>query len=264
MFKTLMAAAAVFAISASSALAADEPWTKPAPRGMTVQHQEFAAQARRVQARLQLGQFGYDPLQANWRFQGQRNLTLPLSNLTTAAMTSAITGRYHVYSEIGQNTWSVRYFGSNGTTHFCESNGRGRYREFTMDRYVRTTSFGLAGWMHWDTATERTQTPPAHEQVGWPTIGDANTGSFVTYGYIRGAWQPEQGWLQNEYAAAFAQHCPNLPRLSSVNNNQTGSTLAQISQGARAFRSFDVAFQNDPRNPLTAGMYYHLYPPVRP
>lgn len=72
----------------------------------------------------------------------------------------------------------------------------------------------------------------------------------------------QEGWLQDDYAAVFAEHCPNLPRANSVNNDQTGTTLQEISRGARAFRGFDVAFQNDPRNPLTAGMYYHLYPPV--
>ncbi|ETX13648.1 hypothetical protein OCH239_09225 [Roseivivax halodurans JCM 10272] len=83
------------------------------------------------------------------------------------------------------------------------------------------------------------------------------------YGWYRGDWISEPGWLQDEYAAGFAKKCPNLPRASSVNNNQRGDTISEIAQGARGFRGFNVAFPNDPRNPLTAGMYYHLYPPAR-
>ena len=261
MFKKILTATALLAVSVSTAFAAGEPWTKPAPSEMTAQHKQFAAQARRVQASLPAGQFGYAPLQVDWRFQGDRNLTLPLSNMSKAALNSAITGRYQVYSAVGQSSWSVTYYAPNGTTYFCENTGRG-YKEFSMSRYVETTSFGLAGPMHWDTKRERTTTPPKNERVGWPTIANPSTGQFVTFSWLKGDWQPEQGWLQDDYAAAFAQNCPSLPRAGTVNNNQNGSTLQEISKGARAFRGFDVAFQNDPLNPLTAGMYYHLYPPA--
>lgn len=79
----------------------------------------------------------------------------------------------------------------------------------------------------------------------------------------RGKWHPQPGWLQSEYAAAFAEFCPKLPRSGTVNASQTGRTFAEIAKGAKPYRGFKTEFQNDPRNPLTAGMYYYLYPPAQ-
>lgn len=125
MFKKILTATAFLAISVSTAFAAGEPWTKPAPKEMTAQHQEMAAQARRVQTSLPAAQFGYNPLEANWRNQGKRNILLPLSNMSKAALTSAFTGRYNGHRDMGGTKWSVRYFAPNGTTHFCIHGNRG-------------------------------------------------------------------------------------------------------------------------------------------
>ncbi len=261
MLPSLKYAAAALALSASAALAAGEPWSRAAPRDMTPEHQQYAAQAKQVKERQPGGSFGFDPMTTTWRGERGRTNTHPVSNMSRAATVSALTGRYHVYKPADQNAWSVRYFAPDGTTYFCEPQGRGRYREFRMDRYVAHTPFGLYGTMHWDSNKESTATPPASERWAWPSVANPKTGEYTTYTWWRGEWHAETGWLQDDYAAVWAEKCPQLPRSASVNNRQSGETLNEIARGARAYRGMSVAFPNDPRDPLTAGMFYHLYPP---
>lgn len=261
MFKTLKYAAVALALTATSTLAASAPWTRAAPGDLTVEHQREAQAARGVQAQLAPGQFGKNPLDVKW---DDRYLTQPMSNMTQAALGSALTGKYHVYRKYGQSAWSVRYYGTDGVTYFCEPNNSGsKYREFSMDRYVEKTPWGLAGVMHWDAKTERSATPPASEQWGWPVVANSSTGEVTMYVWYRGDWHQEPGWIQSDYAAGFAQECPSLPRTSSVNNAQAGAGFADIARNAHGFRGFKTAFPNNPRNPLTAGMYYHLYNPTQ-
>jgi hypothetical protein len=267
MIKTFKFAVTALALSATAAVAGNAPWESRAPSGMSAQHQQFAAQAQKVHASVGQAGFGYNPLQATWNYKGDRLPKTPLSNISVNELNSALTGRYFVYRAYTgkrNDNWSVMYFAKDGKTHICKPSGSSkRYKQEVFDRYVVNASFGLGGFMHWDHKGYRSKTPPKNERVGWPLVANANTGEVVMYGWHRGKWHPEAGWLQNDYAAAFAQYCPDLPRAGSVNNAQTGRKMSEIAQGARAYRGFKTAFQNDPRNPLTAGMYYHLYPPVR-
>ena len=268
MIKMFKFAAAVIALTASTATAGGAPWKTRAPSGMTSVHQQYAAQARQVQKSLAPAMFGFNPLQANWNYKGDRLPTTPLSNMSIQQLNAAITGRYFVHrsvytSRFAKNDWSVMYFAKDGKTHFCRPSGSAKYKEYVSNRYVATSAFGLAGTMHWDGNGYRPEAAPESERVGWPTVANSATGEFAMYAWGRGDWYTESGWLQDDYAAAWARYCPNLPRAGSVNNAQQGRKLSEIAKGARAFRGFKTAFQNDPRNPLTAGMYYHLYNPTR-
>ena len=234
------------------------PWDLPKPKGMTDVHQDNIMAARVMQKRLPKGGFSYDdPAQVEWDNSNGLNRTIPISNMTVANLTSLITGRYNIRKPIGQDLWSVWYYAPDGVTHFCQYKN-GEYQEWTLDRYVTTTPFGLAGIFQWDPKKGH---PPRKENKGWPIIGDSDRGLFFWYHWTGNQWIAEPGWIQTEYAAAFAEHCPNLPRVTKVNNNQLGDTFSDLMREATPVRGFQTAFKNDPEDPFTASMYYWSYPP---
>jgi hypothetical protein len=267
MIKSLKLVAAALVMSASASFAGGTPWEARAPSGMSAAHQQLAAQAHKVHASVSPSQFGFNPLVANWNYQGDRLEKTPVSNVSVNQLKAALTGRYFVYRMYTTNhrtkdNWSVMYFAKDGKTHMCQPKGSAkRYKETVSDRYIDTSAFGLGGLLHWDHGGYKAKTPPKEQRVGWPTIA-GNNGAFSVYNYHRGKWHAEPGWIQSEYAAAFAEVCPNLPRVRSINNAQQGLKLSDIARGAKAHQ-VKPAFQNDTLNPLTAGMYYHLYPPAR-
>ena len=120
-----------------------------------------------------------------------------------------------------------------------------------------------SAWLVYFIATskkEATSVPPKDAR-GWPFVGDSNKGLLYSYGWNDKKWVAEPGWVQKEYAAVFAEHCPNLPRVSTINNNQLGETFADLIPEATPVRGFSTAFKNNPANPFTASMYYWSYPP---
>ena len=233
------------------------PWELSKPKGMTATHQDNAIAARDVQKRLPKGGFGYDdPAEVGWDKRNSIYRTMPISNMTIASLTSLLVGKYHIRKAIGQDVWSVSYFGPD-VTHFCNFT-KGNYREKALDRYITSTPFGLAGFFHRDSH----RGPPSQKNnKGFPTIGDSDRGVLYFYYWTGRKWIPEPGWVQKEYAAAFAEHCPNLPRVAKVNNNQLGDTFYDLIKEATAIRGFQTAFKNNPEDPFTASMYYWLHPP---
>ena len=124
------------------------PWDLPKPKGMTDIHQDNIMAARVMQKRLPKGGFGYyDPVKAPWDLNNGINRTIPMSNMTIAGLTSLINGKYHIRKVADQDLWSVRYYAPDGVTHFCGYKN-GEYREWTTERYVSRTSFGIAGIFH--------------------------------------------------------------------------------------------------------------------
>jgi hypothetical protein len=250
MIKSFKYAVAALALTATAGFGA-EPWNSAAPRGTTSAHQQMAAQAAQVHAQVA---FGINPLGANWSPK-DRTTDTPVSNVHASTLKAAITGRYHVYQDPGQKGWSARYYAADGTTYFCHAMGR-HHREEKRNYAVTHTRFGLAGILHWDRIK-----PSAGKDYAWPLVVDSNTGEIGIFNYHRSRWKSQLGWIQSEYAPAFAEHCPKLPRVNAV-SNQTGDTLQELARGARPVR-IQPAFANSSRNPLTAGMYYHFNPPVR-
>ena len=234
------------------------PWELPKPDGMTTIHQDNAMAARVVQKRLPKDGFGIDDLaEVEWDKRNSIYRTMPISNMTIASLTSLVNGKYHIRKVGRQDLWSVRYYAPDGVTHFCRFVD-GKYREKTLNRYVTTPPFGLAGMFHRD---PNKGPPPRKNNKGWPMIGDSDRGLLFWYHWNGRKWVAEPGWIQTEYAAAFTTHCPNLPRVAKVNNNQLGDTFSDLIQEATAIRGFPTAFKNNPEDPFTASMYYWLYPP---
>ena len=247
---------AALALTATCAMAGNEPWTNGPPKGTTAAHQQMAAQAAKVHAQVGANGFGVNALEVDWSPQ-ERNLDYPVSNVSARSLQNAIIGRYHVYQDPGQKNWSVRYYAADGTTHFCRSNGRG-HSEDKQNYAVTHTRFGLAGILHWGRTVDK---PAVGKDHSWPLVVDSSTGEVAIFNYHRRHWKAQGGgWIQNEYAAAFAENCPKLPRVNAV-SNQTGKTLQEISRGARPVR-IQASFANSTRSPLTAGMYYYFNPPV--
>ena len=262
MTKKLTAIIGAIALSAisGSAVAQNEPWVEPRPAGMTDQHVIFAEEARKAHLAAGLDKFGFDPLKAEWDYQENRLPTMPVSNMSVAKLTSLLNGRYFTYDN--QNPgWSVMYFAPNGTTHFCASAPDGSYNEWQADRYVASTPFGLAGMLHWDPKRNGSDKPPVLETKGYPFVADPNTGFVSSPRRVSYGWQAQPGWLQDEYATAFSEKCRDLPRAAKINYDQEGATVEDLAPPAKPIKGFKVDFRSDPLAPLTAGMYYHQFPP---
>ena len=243
-------------IFAHQTVADTPPWELSKPKGMTTVHQDSAMAANAVQKRLPKGGFGMDLNGLEWDNKNGIVRTIPISNMTAANLTSLINGKYHILKLAGQDLWSVLYYAPDGVTHRC-SFIKGKYREKTLYRYITSTPFGLAGILHRDSNNRNNP----KEYKAWPIIGDSDKGLLYLYNWIGRKWVAEPGWVQKEYAAAFAEHCPNLPRTAKVNNNQLGDTFFDLVSEATAIYSFKTAFKNDLEDPFTASMYYWLYPP---
>lgn len=245
-------------------VAQQAPWDAPRPRGMTEEHARYAASALEVYNRLG-ADFNGSPTHFHrriWTWQGGRNQVTPISNMDTADLSRLLSGRYFVYRNSDRgDVWSVQYHDPDGETHFCVGQRDGSYSEFTMDRYVHRAAFGLSGVFYWDPQEQGSARPDLGLEYAWPVVANGQTGQIAVYAWDDRRWDMSIGWLQAEYAAGFAENCPNLPRASRVNNNQSGATIQEMALGARAITGFRTGFENDPANPLTVGMFYWAYPP---
>jgi hypothetical protein len=261
MMKITMTAGALLLMTGTAVLAEDKPWDLPKPDGMTATHQKNAIEARKVQEALPEGAFGFDPIQAEWDWNGGMNRNIPLSNMNGADLGSLLNGRYHITSDVGEDEWMVRYYDPSGKTYFCGySSSAQEHKEWVLDRYISNTPFGMSGVFHWDPATEATPVPE-DSVTSWPIVVDGDRGLVFNYSWNGSHWIPEPGWVQSEYAAAFAEYCPTLPRGSLVNNDQLGVNFADLIGKATPVRGTQTDFVNDPQEPLTASMYYWLNSP---
>ncbi|MCL1630113.1 hypothetical protein M3N55_15410 [Roseibaca sp. V10] len=263
LFVTARSLAVLSALLMGGAATAQEPWNGPRPSGMTQAHDRYAASALEVFNRLGRDFNGNpnDFHDETWTWQNGRNGLSPLSNMDSATIGSVITGRYFVYSMfLYPEYWSVIYHAPDGVSHYCLAQGGGSYAEYSLDRYVNKAVFGLSGVLYWDPETERTRRPNLRRNYGWPMVGDGRTGRIAVYGWDDGSWSTNIGWVQSAYAAAFAEHCPNLPRVAEVNTAQTGRSADDLRRNARAV-GFPTAFESDPADPLTVNMFYWANPP---
>lgn len=256
MKNTMTSALVLIALSAGAATAQSKPWESAKPANMTADHQNMAIEARKVQEVLPAGLFGDNPLQTNWEWRNGRNAKIPLSNMSISDLSSLVSGKYHIQSLNGEARWAARYYDPSGKTYFCEfSDSAAEYKEWSLDRYVATTNFGMAGIFHWDPKAEKTPKPP-EGSAAWPLVIDGDKGYVFSYYWNHRGWVTEPGWLQEEYAAAFQESCPRMPRTSKVNNDQLGVSFTDLIREATPVRGIQTAFPNNPQDPLTAGMYY--------
>ena len=136
--------------------------------------------------------------------------------------------------------------------------GRNKHKEYRDHYMVTNTEVGLSAVLLWGLTKP---TPTGKNSYAWPMVVDSSTGELAVWATTNGKWKPHLGWVQSEYAPAFAERCPKLPRVNAV-SNQTGDTLQDLARGARPVK-IQPAFASSSRNPLTAGMYYHFSPPAR-
>jgi hypothetical protein len=264
MFRKLITAAALTLITAAGAAHAKAPWEGKQPKGMQAAHMEMAKQAKKFADRNGAGSLGRDPLDTKWRWDSHRQAKEPMSNMTTANLRRLLMGNYVIMSSNRKgvkDSWDIGYFAPDGKTYFCSNTRRG-IKEWTLTHYFGKSKFGASGYFHWDPEQEKAR-KPSSDSLAWPTVYNSSTGAFSIYSYVKKKWVPGSGWVQKEYPNFLQEHCPNLPRKSKVNNVQRGLTLTEIAKGANPIRGVQVAFQNDVRIPLTAGMYYWAYPPVK-
>lgn len=257
------ALALIAVLTATGVSAQTPPWERPRPEGMTEAHVRAAAEANTLMRRIGSAFNGNpgDFHARTWTWQRGRNAVTPISNMDAADLSRLLTGRYFVYNTEGAAPWNVWYMAPDGKTHFCIANRNGSSQEYVMDRYVHRVAFGLSGTMHWDPLRHGRGGPDLSKEYGWPMVGNARTGQLGDYFWAGNRWGRNIGWVQEEYAAAFAERCPNLPRSNRMNNDQTGSTIQEIARGARAVRGFTTAFESDPSDPLTVEMLYWAHPP---
>lgn len=238
------------------------PWEMPAPAEMTQDHTALAESANRIQSSLKEGGFGLPPEEINWA-KDYIMLSMPISNLSVPQLSQLTTGRYFVFGLKSVNApWAVRYHDPNGKTYFCEP-VRGEYREWVLDRHIKQSSVGLGGILYWNSTGDRPPRPTEGNSWGWSIVANPDTGEIGRYHLKGDEWTIEYGWFQDEFPSEASVHCPRLPRVSAVNTRQSGATLKDLAKAAKPIRGFKASFKNDPRKPLTAGMYYHLYPPLR-
>lgn len=245
-------------IANSTALHA-APWDGASPAKIHPLHKDYAKDARRSQGSGAISKL--KPSEIDWDIYNQRMIGLPVSNLSAPNLTKLLTGRYHLFARNALQPWSLRYYGPDGKTFFCENPDGYGYREWAFDRYIEGTAVGFAGLMHWDVDTTKVARPPETEQWGWPVVANSDTGEIAMFSFDTINWYSEIGWLQDEFPTDASLHCPNMPRSSKVNRDQSGSTLKELARNAKPVRGFTQAFKNDPYDPLTAGQYYYLYPP---
>lgn len=262
-FKYKAVAVAIMTAFLAGPVLANAPWEGPRPVNMTSEHDVLARGAEAAREIVGYQNFGSraDVRGVNWRWQGRRNPTTPLSNMNDAQLSQALTGRYHVFQgHRNTDMWNVRYYAPDGTTHFCLGYVTGRYQEYTLDRHFGRTAFGLSGILHWDRRKEGRDFDRSRD-FGWPVIGDPTTGNISFYGFEGGEWRAEFGWVQEEFVEDWAKNCPSLPRSAAMNTRQGGDTIQEMARNARALRDFTVSFPNTARDPLTAEMFFWSYPP---
>jgi hypothetical protein len=252
---TTLFAATMFMASVSFAA----PWQEGEPSSVTEQSRTYAASANQAHKMLTGDKFGVPGNDIDWDVSYVMH-DMPVSNLSVPALTQLITGRYHVFSDSPKDTWSVRYYGANGKTYFCHR-GEDGYKEWELDRYIEGTGVGLAGVMHWNPIKRNTPKPAKNQRWGWPVVANPDTGEVGMFYLAENQWMLDIGWLQAEFPSEAAVHCPRMPRSSRVNSLQSGDNLLDMSSRAKTIRGFPVGFRNDPRKPLTAEVYYYLYPP---
>ncbi len=255
--KTLTLAIAL-SVTGLAALAQSAPWERPRPANMTAAHEAQADAAMTALRRAKPQNLGINLEGLSWTWSSRSNAKHPVANMETPAMREALTGRYHIFTSGNGRTWDVAYFSPDGKIHNCFFAGNGRYNENAGGLYIRDAVIGFSGTI---AADERTAAQGL--KFGWPVVADRSSGIFAVFGYFGSEWRSSYGWLQSEYVPIFAEKCPNLPRAARVNNEQGGETIQEIARNARAFRDFKVAFQSDPRDPLTAEMLYFRHPPQR-
>lgn len=264
MFRKMIAAAIALATIAGSA-DARAPWESKQPRGMQQAHSQMAQQANDFFKRNGPGSLGFDPLDFNWSYNKGVGLKEPMSNMTPANLNRLTKGKYVILPANVQKPngfWEISYFAPNGQSYICSLKSKKKAEERVLPRYITSPSFGAGGILHWD-AEKNGRAKPGKQDTAWPTVYNPSTGQLTSYTYKRNKWIASHGWVQSEYPAIAQEFCPNLPRKAKVNNAQSGLTISEIAKGAKAISGIPVAFHNDNKAPLTAGMYYWAYPPVQ-
>lgn len=258
--KTLTLAIAL-SVTGLAALAQSAPWERPRPANMTAAHEAQADAAMTALRRAKPQNLGINLEGLSWTWSSRSNAKRPVGNMDVPALREVMVGRYHISQSETRESWDVRYFAADGKVHECTTRNGRTYTEAVSNLVTKDAVIGFAGVIF--SPDSRLERANSSEMFGWPIVADRSSGIFSIFRAKGGSWIQTGGWLQSEYVPIFAEKCPNLPRAARVNNEQGGETIQEIARNARAFRDFKVAFQSDPRDPLTAEMLYFRHPPQR-
>lgn len=253
------ATAAVVACFAALPAAAEAPWEKERPAAMTEHHEVLSQGVLAYLEKSNPIDFGVDPLTIDWVDEFQYGQ--PISNMTKAQLSELVRGNYYITQSIWKDdSWSVIYYGEDNTSYFCKRLEDGSWVETSLDRHFRKTWAGPGGIIHWDPEVEGA-IAPSRDELGWPVIYDGKTGELTEYVFSGHVWRPKTGWLQADYPSVVRENCPELPRVTKENQQQSGETLGEMLKNAKPIRNQPVAFENDNRSPLTMGMLYWYFSP---
>lgn len=255
----------------------DPPWTTPVP-AMAPKHVEAAKELARY-LRILPGNGHQERVRSlEWTSYWHHR---PIGNLHVPALRKLLVGHWFVFREtpsdrdIPDGPWQAHYFGPDGILWSCmpaikEAHRLRRYRfEIVSDLIGTATYVVRQGRSHDDEAWLAAARKSGFEWTRRPIVFDATLKILAIYNATgAGHWNRWIGHLQREYHPAFGALCPDIPRLNRPESKTLQDTVPRTYEelrnaiGRRAIiRTANTLFRQDPRDPLTMGMYFALYPP---
>ncbi len=246
------------------------PWTAPLPPVRPEQSESARDLARYLRMLPGDGNQGR-VRQLTWtKFCQDR----PIGNLHQPALRKLLGGHWFVhYTEAAHTEWQFKYFGRDGTLWTCRPTGFPR-RPFTLQRYRYRIVDDLVGAATYVSVKEESGWPDAAKarDLEWatrPIVFDPVTGTFaIHHAGPSGLWYRHTGHMQRAYHPAFSALCPGIPRFGRAGRMAETAAVPSTYEGFRdsigrrwIVRNVRTLFRQDPREPLTMGVYFALYPP---
>ena len=198
----------------------------------------------------------------------------PIGNLHRPALRNLLSDRWFVYfPEAAEAAWTFKYFDRDGTLWICRPVDLARQR-FDLHRHryrIVEDLVGAATYVSVRAGDDWPDTVRSRDRawVTRPIVFDPVTGTLVVH-HPRppGQWYRQTGHMQREYHPAFSALCPGIPRFGGKGSAGETAALPRTYKEFResisrrlVVRNVRTLFRQDPRDPLTMGMYFALYPP---
>lgn len=201
----------------------------------------------------------------------------PIGNLHQPALRKLLGGHWFVHhTEAAQAGWQFKYFDRDETLWICRPTDLAR-RRFTLQRYRYRIVDDLVGAATYVSVKAESDWPAAvkarnREWVTRPIVFDPATGTLVVHhAEPTGRWYRHTGHIQREYHPAFSALCPAIPHFGRAGRTAATAAVPRTYEGFRdsidrhqVVRDVRTLFRQDPREPLTMGVYFALFPPPAP
>ncbi|MCY3876698.1 MAG: hypothetical protein OXF88_20705 [Rhodobacteraceae bacterium] len=251
----------------------DAPWTAPGP-AVGPEQSASARDLARYLRTLPAGGSQGRVRRLEWTTFWQDR---PIGNLHQPALRKLLRGHWFVhYTETAQAEWQFKYFDRDGTIWVCHPTDFARQR-FQLHRYRYRIADDLVGAATYVSVRAESDWPDAvnarrREWVTRPIVFDPVTGTLVVHhAEPTGRWYRHTGHMQREYHPAFSTLCPGIPRFGRAGGTAGTAAVPRTYEGFREsidrsqiVRNVQTLFRQDPRDPLTMGVYFALYPPPAP